>query len=209
MIKKIFSLLNRVERQVPPYFQCPMPDNIPPGERVDVGCGETPREGFSACDLRPLPNVQYACHAWDLSKYCKAASCIHSRHMIEHLTFAELDATLKNWYNALLPEGWLVIVTPNLDYHIKQWKKARWTNSEWSSKWSNARYSAAGLYGWQRECDPSITCNDSLSSRYWDCHKSGYNSKSINFWLGRAGFRHIKVKVYHNVHLVAYAKKVL
>lgn len=207
MIKKLFNFLHASNKKIPSYFQCPMPDNIPIGDWVDVGCGEMPREGFLACDLRPLPNVQYACHAWELSRYCKTASCIHSRHMIEHLTYPELEATLKNWESALVPGGWLVMVTPNLDYHIKQWKKARWTDSEWNIKLSNARYSAAGFYGWQRECNPSFNCDNSASSRYWDCHKSGYNKKSIIFWLRRAGFREIKVQVYHDVHLVAYAKK--
>jgi hypothetical protein len=114
---------------------------------------------------------------------------------------------LNDWRRALVPGGYVVIVTPNLDHHIKQWRKARWNNEEWNNKWSKARHGAAGFYGWQRECEPTITSDDTLSSRYWDCHKSGYNKQSLAFWLLRAGFDSVSVQVCKKVHLVAYGRK--
>lgn len=82
------------------------------------------------------------------------------------------------------------VIVPNLDFAIAQWQRAEWSEEAWDSKWSDMRWGCAGLYGWQRECDP---LSADYSTSYWDVHKSGYNAKVIAYMLERAGFSEIEV----------------
>ncbi|WP_111976517.1 methyltransferase domain-containing protein [Algibacillus agarilyticus] len=175
-------------------------------QSVYVGCGEDRREGFIHCDTRELPGVDIVCPAWDLSKYCHNVKEIYSRHMLEHLTSMEADATLVDWYNALEVGGTVYIVVPNMDFHARQWLEADWTEENLRDTRSDARYSFAGLWGWQRECNPR---SEDYNQTYWDVHKSGYNEKRIKFLLERAGFIDVATEIKNNVHLVAKGKKIV
>ncbi|XZE51424.1 methyltransferase domain-containing protein [Planctomycetaceae bacterium SH139] len=126
--------------------------------------------------------------------------------MLEHLTFAEVKATLLSWYDALALNGEVHIVVPNLDFHIEQWQRAEWSEEDLNEKWSDASWSMAGFYGWQRECDPR---SRPYSNAYWDVHKSGFNSKLMRLLLARAGFSNVRIEVEEDCHLVARATKLV
>ena len=165
---------------------------IPQGAKLYVGCGEQNLEGYFGCDLRPLPHVQLACRAWEVSKFCSGLSEIYSRHMLEHLTFSESQLALRDWKNALAPGGLLRIEVPNLQFAMSQWQNAVWTEHELENRYSNARWGYAGLFGWQRECDPEA---DDYNLSYWDVHKSGYTADSMSFFLEQAGFGNIQIQM--------------
>lgn len=174
------------------------------GQSLYVGCGEDRRDGFLHCDTRALDGVDIVCKAWEVSQYRKGLKEIYSRHMLEHLTSMEAEAALHDWHNALALDGTVYIVVPNLDYHVRQWLEAEWNEDTLRDKTSDARFGFAGLYGWQRECDPrSKDYNDS----HWDVHKSGYNEKRLKFLLERAGFVDVHTEVKGDVHLVATGRK--
>ncbi|MEM7474501.1 MAG: methyltransferase domain-containing protein [Planctomycetota bacterium] len=179
---------------------------LPSGSRLYVGCGEDVREGFVGCDLRPLPTVQVVCRAWEVGQCCNDVQEIYTRHMLEHLTFAEVQATLLSWHDALMINGEVHIVVPNLDFHIDQWRRAEWSEENLSDQWSDASWSMAGFYGWQRECDPQ---SNNYTSSYWDVHKCGFNSKVMRFLLKRAGFSNIRIEIEEDCHLVARATKLV
>ena len=124
--------------------------------------------------------------------------------MLEHLTFKEVEATLNDWHKCLEVGGGIHLVVPFLDFHIEQWKKAEWSESTLSEKWSDATWSMAGFYGWQRECDPKA---DNYNSTYWDVHKSGFNIQNMTFILQRAGFSEIELSIFDECHLIAKATK--
>lgn len=168
------------------------------------GCGEDRRNGYLHCDVRKLPGLNFICNAWEVSKYVRKLTDIYTRHMLEHLTAMEVQATLLDWYKALAIGGKLYIVVPNLDFHIQQWLNAKWNETSLKNKKSNARYGFAGFYGWQRECDPR---KPDYNSTYWDVHKSGYNEKNLAFLLKRAGYLDVHTEVKNQVHLVATAIK--
>lgn len=179
---------------------------IPEGSKIYIGCGEDRREGYYGCDLRALPTVDIVCKAWEISRHVKDAAEIYARHMLEHLTLAEVQCTLDNWFSALAIGGKICIIVPNLEYHIKQWNKAIWDSEALINTQSDARYGFAGFYGWQRECDPRVS---NYNTTYWDVHKSGYGIKNLEYLLKKAGFSHVHIRVVDEVHLEATAQKLI
>lgn len=164
---------------------------IPEGSKLYLGCGEDQIDGYIGCDLRPLDHVALACKAWEVSKFCTGLSEIYSRHMLEHLTLAESQLTLQDWHQALRPGGEVRIEVPNLEFALEQWRRAKWNQAEIDHRYSDATWGFAGLFGWQRECDPLA---DNYNTSYWDVHKSGYTAESIQFYLQQAGFDHIRIQ---------------
>lgn len=177
---------------------------VPPGARLYVGCGDDRREGYVGCDVRAGRAVALVCKAWKVSRYGRQLAEIYSRHMLEHLTFREAVAALDDWYEALAVGGRLHLIVPNLDFHIRQWLRAEWSEEALREKTSDARWGLAGLFGWQRQCDPSTADYD---GSYWDVHKSGYNDRLLSFLLTRVGFSHVVVRVEDGCHLAAEATK--
>ncbi len=179
-------------------------NNKPEEQRIYVGCGTDRREGFVHCDTRALEGVDLVCDAWQLSSRVTNVSEVYSRHMLEHLTSMEAEATLRDWHRALKIGGQIYIVVPNLDFHIQQWLDAEWNEESIKNAKSDARYGFAGLFGWQRECNPKL---DDYNQSYWDVHKSGYNKKRLKFLLERAGYTDIQLEIKNDIHLVARAIK--
>lgn len=163
---------------------------IPSGSKLYVGCGEDELDGYFGCDLRPLDHVYLACKAWEVSQFCTDLGEIYSRHMVEHLTLEEAKLTLRDWYQALRPEGLLRIEVPNIEFALRQWARADWSQQQLNDKFSDARWGFAGLFGWQRECDP---LEEDYNQSYWDVHKSGYTGDSMRFFLSEAGFEDIEI----------------
>jgi predicted SAM-dependent methyltransferase len=48
---------------------------------------------------------------------------IEAHHMIEHLSFADTEKALQEWYRVLRPKGILVITCPNLTRLCVKWLK--------------------------------------------------------------------------------------
>ncbi len=176
----------------------------PAGARIYVGCGNDRRPGYIGCDIRPLPTADLRCAAWEVSTYVREAAEIYARHMVEHLTWAEAECTFSDWYAALAVGGKIHIVVPNLPAHIEQWSRAVWNRDELADTRSNARWGFAGLYGWQRECDPR---GPGYRGDYWDVHKSGYDAELITFLLQQAGFSDVQTEIEDGLHLSARAVK--
>ena len=181
---------NRLGYDLVPAYVPGLKRPVPPGAKLYVGSGEQQATGYVACDFRPLENVQLVCRAWEVSRFCSGLSEIFSRHMLEHLTLAEAELTLRDWFAALAPSGIVRIEVPNLEFALSQWQRARWNSAELANRLSDARWGFAGLYGWQRECDPK---SSDYNQSYWDVHKSGYTAKSMRHFLSQAGFEQIEI----------------
>lgn len=176
------------------------------GIRLYVGCGTDRREGFINCDVRLMSGVDVVCDAWEISRYCVAVKEIYSRHMLEHLTLAEVECSLIDWFESLAIGGKLHIIVPNLNFHIEQWARAEWTPKTYNESRSDAIHALAGLYGWQQECDPRLS---DYNKFYWDVHKTGFNEKNLRFLLQKTGFSEITIEIREDVHLEAKAVKVV
>jgi len=157
--------------------------------KIYVGCGNDTLHGHIGCDIRTTKTAEIVCKAWEISNHFNNAEKIYSRHMLEHLTFKEMEICLLDWHKTLKVGGSVLIIVPNIDFHIKQWLKAKWDDTEIDFNKSNARWSMAGFWGWQNECDPT---EKNYNNSYWDVHKSGYNNTSLKYFLKDAGFNNIK-----------------
>ncbi len=183
-------IAERFGYRLEPIYKSRLKEVIPSGAKLYVGCGDQNVAGYIGCDLRDLPNVALACRAWEISDFCSDLGEIYSRHMLEHLTFAEMQLTLRDWLRALAPQGVVRIEVPNLAFAIEQWRRAKWTDEELENRFSDARWGFAGFFGWQRECDPLAP---DYNQSYWDVHKSGYTGESIRYFLTQAGFANIEI----------------
>lgn len=183
-------IANRMGYRLEPIQRSHLRQSIAAGAKLYVGCGEDQIDGYVGCDLRPLEHIALACKAWEVSEFCSGLSEIYSRHMLEHLTLAEAHLTLKDWHRALQPGGEVRIEVPNLKFAVAQWERAEWTQVEFDSRFSDASWGFANLFGWQRECDPTT---EEYNTSYWDVHKSGYTAESIKYFLTQAGFDNINI----------------
>jgi hypothetical protein len=174
--------------------------------RVNVGCGERVVSGYIGCDVRKLPHIEIVCEAWNLSQHAANLAEVYSRHMVEHLTIWEVELTLKDWYRALKPGGQIHIIVPDLRFHIEQYVRANWTDLNWGVLTSDARQGFAGFFGWQRETEFNPE-EEGSPPTYWDVHKSGFDVKSLAFFLQRAGFVEIECVVEDECHLHGRARK--
>ena len=120
--------------------------------KIHVGCGKYNLDGYINSDIRDLPNVHLVCKAWELDRFAENAAEIYSRHMIEHLTLHEMMTTVRIWYKCLRPGGKIILLCPDMDFHVQQYLNAKWTDEEWDNhcKGSNAKWSFAGFWGHQR-----------------------------------------------------------
>lgn len=145
------------------------------------------REGFIACDVRDLPNVQYVCNCWEIDQFVRPGKVdeIYSRHMFEHLTFAQGEQTLRAWMTVLKPGGKVHMLLPDLKYHVDEYLK-NFKDRAGGTKHDNFSHAIKGFYGGQRETweSPNMTSFYDL----WDVHKSGYDSLSLRDFVTEVGF---------------------
>jgi len=149
--------------------------------RLEFGCGPSLSVGFDGVDIRWFRGVKYICNSWEIDKYVKGESVseIYSRHFLEHLTFVQVELTIQVWRRLQIKGGRLVIVIPDIDYHISQWLAHDGTKiSATNSNWTLRQHAIAGFWGWQSEG----------STKSWDVHKSGFNYQSIRDLLVKNGY---------------------
>ena len=146
---------------------------------LDIGCGDTLRDGYLGVDVRPLPHVGIVCAAWEIGQHVAAGTVarIYSRHMLEHLPAARAAQALAAWRTALQPGGALEILVPDLTYHARQLLDEPDAPSAWNPRHSNRQHAIRSLYGWQ--------------AAEWDLHRWGYTAETLTAALQTAGFRQI------------------
>lgn len=171
--------------------------------KVNMGCGDACRDGYVGCDIRfhlgmSLANVF---PAWELSAHYHDLQAIYSRHMLEHLTLAEVEATLRDWRRALAVGGEVELWVPDLTFHMAQLDPQHITNALWDNELSPLRWGVAGLYGWQR----GVRVGDPAT--YGDVHKMGFVRGLLELLLGRAGLSVIRTDKPAPQHLVVVARK--
>ena len=166
--------------------------------KIEFGCGETLTPGFVGCDIRKLPGVEYVCNSWEIRNYVEDNSVeeIYSRHFMEHLTFTEVEETMKAWYYILTARGKLRIIVPDMDFHIKQWQNPNRETTINPNGMTDLEWACAGFWGHQRETEEGLV---------WDIHKSGWNFDLLNTYLKWFGFTNIKRvnDLPKNLHVVA------
>ncbi len=91
--------------------------------RIDLGCGDSPIEGFDGLDVRPLPGVKYVSDVRQLPFKDGTVDELAARHVIEHFTRQEAAEVLREWRRVLKPGAPITIWCPNLLYIAEEYLK--------------------------------------------------------------------------------------
>ncbi len=95
----------------------PKPPQNPDGKiYVHLGCGAMDDKRFTNVDARPWPHVHHLGHVERLPMFAdRSADLIYVCHCLEHISFLEVPAVLKEWQRVLKPGGKLRIAVPDFD----------------------------------------------------------------------------------------------
>ncbi len=90
--------------------------------KLEIGCGDRPREGFTNLDFRELPGVDIVDDATKLTKI-EDNSCeeIRAVQVLEHFSHLETLNILKVWFSKLKEGGILHIEVPDMRKHCEMY----------------------------------------------------------------------------------------
>ena len=87
-------------------------------QKVNVGCGPKPREGWINVDIQPFPSVD---KVMDVTKSWPFDELyyVYSEHFLEHLTIDKGIEFLVNAGKSMKRGGWMRLSTPNVEWVLK------------------------------------------------------------------------------------------
>ena len=85
--------------------------------RLDIGCGDTPREGFTGIDRK------LGTEAYPLSDYADGSvDEVYASHVLEHFPHADAQDVLNEWVRVLRPGGKLSVAVPDWDRIVEAYQ---------------------------------------------------------------------------------------
>ena len=67
-------------------------------------------------DLVSDPEVDYVGDCQNLAQFdANSIEAVYASHVLEHVPFAELQPTLKEWHRVLIPDGKLMVAVPDMN----------------------------------------------------------------------------------------------
>jgi len=156
--------------------------------KIEFGAGGRSKTGFMASDVQDLPGVHFVCACWEIDNFVDNNSVdeIYSRHMFEHLTFAQGEKTLRVWKDILRPGGKVHMILPDLKFHVDEYLSFYNDRKRTDHNSYSFFHAVKSIFGGQRE---------SFDSQYfttfntdWDIHKSGYDDKSLKELTDSVGY---------------------
>ncbi len=87
--------------------------DISNGVKLDIGCGNLKKEGYTGVDILKLPGVDIAC---DIQKglpmvVSNSVDEIHCSMILEHIN--DLTTVMREFHRVLKPSGELIIIVPH------------------------------------------------------------------------------------------------
>jgi predicted SAM-dependent methyltransferase len=72
--------------------------------------------GWTTLDLVAGPEVDYVGDCQTLAPFdANSIEALYASHVLEHVPYAELQATLKEWHRVLVPGGKLMVAVPDMN----------------------------------------------------------------------------------------------
>lgn len=87
--------------------------------KLNIGSGLQHIEGYTSVD--PYAPADISTVAWSLPLEDASVEAVYASHMLEHLSYAETEQTLKEWLRVLQPGGTLTVVIPNMSFVAAVW----------------------------------------------------------------------------------------
>lgn len=136
-------------------------------KKLNLGAGMDILEGWQNLDIREYPGIDIVC---DVSKELpfneNTIERIYASDVLEHIMYADVPKTLKEWYRVLVPRGRITIKVPSLSTIATNYVRHG----------IDAKEFVRLIYGGQEE---GIIAN---------AHKSGYDPQYLSQQLEQAGF---------------------
>lgn len=155
-----------------------LPEYIPQGTYLHVGCNTRKLSGYINVDVRETPATDIVANCWDISGIENdSVSFIYSRHMLEHISLENAKKTFLHWFNLLKTGGVVNIVVPDIEFHARQilgLSKSTFSNQ--------TVHACAGFWGWK---------NKNRGGEVIDSHAWGYTFETLKKELKIAGFTDI------------------
>ena len=135
--------------------------------KLNLGCGADTREGWKNLDIQDYPGVDIVC---DVSKELpfneNTIERIYVSDVLEHIMYADVPKTLKEWHRVLVPRGSITIKVPSLSTIAMNYVRHGIDTKEFVRL----------VYGGQEGGDIA------------NGHKSGYDPQYLSLLMKKAGF---------------------
>jgi predicted SAM-dependent methyltransferase len=159
------------------------------GNRVNIGCGSNPTEGWINLDVVSHPGVYF----WDCRSGLPfsdgAVAAIYSEHFFEHLDFeSEARPFLRECFRCLQRGGVLRIVVPDAGAYLRAYS-GPW---ETLAKMRALIYTANGWRdGWlKRVYQTKMQFMNAIFRQGYE-HKYAYDEETLILVMREAGFRNV------------------
>ncbi|QXG79409.1 class I SAM-dependent methyltransferase [Rhodospirillum rubrum] len=146
---------------------------------LNIGCADVDKPGYINVDARKTKVTHLVSNAWDLD--CFEENSVHeiySRHMLEHLNPEYAKLALQKWFYILEPEGKLVVIVPDIEFHARQL-----LGVSRSSFGDQMEHAFAGFWGWREK---------ERGGSDFDAHQWGYTVATLENEIGAVGFERIE-----------------
>lgn len=87
--------------------------------KLDIGCGDFKREGFTGVD--PFVETDIQADMWAIPLPDSSVDEIYSSHSLEHISKFQVVPTLTEWKRLIKPGGKIEIQVPDLVWCCEQW----------------------------------------------------------------------------------------
>lgn len=170
MPKKNYFSTNKTEKQISQYIS-----NLRRVSKLGLhlGAGSTKIDGLINCDLYN-PDADLKVDCTNLVEFeNNSVDLIETHHMLEHLSFENVEKALKDWNRVLKLDGYLIITCPDITsiaiLWVKLFFKKFFTDVE-----SEVNYVLKMIYGSQE--------NEGMF------HRSGFDKSHITYLLNKHNF---------------------
>lgn len=133
--------------------------------KLNLGCGKISKKGYINIDKNDFDNVDRVLDIRELDYKENEIEEVRMNYVIEHLTYKEGEALLKDIFRILKRGGTLELSAPDLDKCCKKFLETK------ERKWTYWLYNIYGAQRWPG-----------------DVHKSGYIFEKMKELLEKLGF---------------------
>lgn len=139
--------------------------------RVNLGAGSDIRKGWLNVDIRPGEGVNVVSDVSHLPFDDNSIAKIYASDVLEHVMYAQVSKTLKEWHRVLAGKGTITIKVPSLSTIATNYVRHTIDTKEFVRL----------VYGGQEDGEIA------------NAHKSGYDPQYLSFLMKRAGFGIAKI----------------